>query len=53
MHHVNEIMSNSNIADWYYVQGKMNFADQCARPLTISRFVKERSYLNCPNMLRL
>ena len=34
MHRVNEIKSNSNIADWYYVPGKMNIADQCTRPLT-------------------
>ena len=29
MHCVNEIKSNSNIADWYYAPGKMNIADQC------------------------
>ena len=34
MHRVNKIKSNSNIADWYYVPGKMNIADQCTRPLT-------------------
>ena len=38
MHCVNEIKSNSNhcsnIADWYYVPGKMNIADQCTSPLT-------------------
>ena len=43
MHYVNEIKSNSNIADWYYVPGKMNIADQCTRSLTLSRFVKESS----------
>ena len=43
-------MSNSNKADWYYVQGKMNIADQCTRPLTIRRFFKESSYLNCPRL---
>ena len=53
MHRVNKIKSNSNIADWYYVPGKMNIADQCTRPLTLSRFVKQSSYLNGPNMLRL
>ena len=41
MHCVNEIKSNSNIADWYYVPGKMNIADQCTRPLSLSRLVKE------------
>ena len=41
MHRVNEIKSNSNITDWYYVPGKMNIADQCARPLTLSRFIKK------------
>ena len=53
MHRVDEIKSNSNIADWYYVPGKINIADQCTRPLTLSRFVKESSYLNGRNMLRL
>ena len=54
MHRVDEIKSNSNIADWYYVPGKMNMADQCTSPLTVCRFVKESSsYLNDPNMLRL
>ena len=53
MQRVNEIKSNSNIADWYYVSGKMNIADQCTRPLTLSRFLKESNYLNGPNMLRL
>ena len=52
MHRVNEIKSNSNIAGWYYVPGKMNIAGQCARPLTFSRFVKESNYLNGPNVLR-
>ena len=51
MHRVNKIKSNSNIADWYYVPGKMNIADQCTRPLTLSRFVKESNHLNGPNML--
>ena len=53
MHRANEIKSNSNIADWYYVSGKMNIADQCTRPLTLSRFVEKSNYLNGPNMLRL
>ena len=53
MHCVNEIKSNSNIADWYYVPGKVNITDQCTRPLTLSRFVKESNYLNGQNMLRL
>ena len=53
MHRVNEIKFNSNIADWYYVPGKMNIADQCTCPLTLSRFVKESNCLNGPIMLRL
>ena len=53
MHRVNEIKSNPNIADWYYVPGKMNIVDQCTRSLTLSRFVKASSYLNSPEMLRL
>ena len=53
MDRVNEIKSNSNIADWYYVPGKMNIADQCARPLTLRRLVKESNYLNGSNMLIL
>ena len=53
MHRVNEIKSNPNIADWYYVPGKMNIVDQCTRSLTLSRFVKASSYLNSPDMLRL
>ena len=53
MHRVNEIKSNSNIADWYYVPGKMNIADWCTRPLSLSEFVKESSYLNGPDMFRL
>ena len=53
MHRVNDIKSNSNIADWHYVPGKMNIADQCTRALTLSRFVKENSYLNGLDMLRL
>ena len=53
MHRVNEIKSNSNIAHWHYVPGKMNIADQCPRQLTLSRFVKESSYLNGSDMLRL
>ena len=31
----------------------MNITDQCTRPLTLSRFVKESTYLNGPDMLRL
>ena len=53
MHRVNEIKSNSNIAVWYYVLGKMNISDQCTCPLTLHRFVKESSYLNSPSMFRL
>ena len=36
-----------------YVPGKINIADQCTRPLTITRFVKESSYLNGLDMSRL
>ena len=53
VHRGNETKSNSNIGDWYYVAGKINIADQCTRPLTLCRFVKESSYLNGPDMLRL
>ena len=53
IHRVNEAKSNSNIAGWHYVPGKMNIADQGTRLLTFSRFVKESSYLTSPNMLRL
>ena len=50
MHCINEIKF---IADWYYVPGKMNIADQCTRPLSLSRFVKESNYLNGQNKLGL
>ena len=36
MHRVNEIKSNSNISDWYYVPGKMNITDHCRRRITLS-----------------
>ena len=30
-HCVNEIRSNSNIADWHFIEGKLNVANDCSR----------------------
>ena len=51
MHSINEIRSNSDISDWYFVPGKLNISDNCTRPTTFDNIPKDNRYLNGPPFL--
>ena len=34
-HRVNEIRRNSNIADWHFIEGKLNVAYDCSRVIKV------------------
>ena len=51
MHHINEIRSNSDILDWYFVPGKLSISDNCTHTITFKSIAKDNQYLNGPSFL--
>ena len=51
-HRVNEIRSSSNIADWYFIEGKLNVADECSRVIKCKNFTSNSRYLKGPELLQ-
>ena len=51
-HRVNEIRSSSNIADWYFIEGKLNVADDCSRVIKCKDFTSNSRYLKGPELLQ-
>ena len=50
-HCVIEILSNSNIADWHFIEGKLNVADDCSRVIKCKDFTSNPRYLKGPEFL--
>ena len=51
-HRVNEIRSNSNIADWHFIEGKLNVAGDCSRVIKCKDFTPNSRYLKRPEFLQ-
>ena len=51
-HRVNEIRSNSNTADWHFIEGKLNVADDCSHVIKCKDFTSNSRYLKGPEFLR-
>ena len=51
-HRINEIRSNSNIADWHFIEGKLNVADDCSRVIKCKDFTSNSRYLKGTEFLR-
>ena len=50
-HRVNEIRSNSNMADWNFIEGNFNVADDCSRVIKCKDFTSNSRYLKGPEFL--
>ena len=51
-HRVNEIRNNSNIADWHFIEGKLNVADDCSPMIKCKDFTSNSRYPKGPELLR-
>ena len=51
MYRISEIRINSNIKDWHFISGTLNFSHYCTRPLKFEDLAKPNSFLNGPKFL--
>ena len=51
-HRINEIRSNSNIAYWHFIEGKLNVTDDRSRVIKCKDFTSNSRYLKGPEFLR-